>query len=136
MGRAKRKSTILENAQQRSNSLKAISTTLDLGPGLSFTAFDQAIADTRTKLDDYNQTLTTLDEKQNGLEASEKTLSDLSSRMLAGVGAQFGKDSSQYEQAGGVRISERKRASQANLSQQRTDEMARKQPGNLLPDGQ
>lgn len=33
----------------------------------------------------------------------------MSERMLAGVAARYGKDSSQYEQAGGVRKSERKR---------------------------
>lgn len=110
MGRARRKSTILENAAQRSSSLKAVSDKLDLGPGLSLASFDQAITDTRAKLDDYNQAVAVLDEKQNGLEASEKTLADLSSRMLAGVGAQYGKDSDEYEKAGGVRLSERTRA--------------------------
>ena len=50
-----------------------------------------------------------LDEKANKLAASEKTLQDLSERVLAGVAARFGKDSNEYEKVGGVRKSERKR---------------------------
>src|SRR6185503_4965799 len=48
-------------------------------------------------------------DQHNALLAAEKALGDLSERMLAGVAARFGKNSSYYEQAGGVRMSERKR---------------------------
>ena len=111
MGRARRNSSIIENATTRANGIKAFSPTLDLAPGLTLATFEQAIANARAKLDDYNQTLSTLDEKANQVTAAEKTVSELSARMLAGVGARFGKDSSEYEQAGGVRQSERRRTS-------------------------
>ncbi len=39
----------------------------------------------------------------------EKELKDWNGRMLAGVGSEFGKDSPEYEAAGGVRKSERKK---------------------------
>ena len=41
--------------------------------------------------------------------AAEKAIRDLSERMLAGVASKYGKDSSEYEMAGGTRKSERKR---------------------------
>jgi hypothetical protein len=111
MGRARRNSNIIENAASRANGIKAFSPTLDLGSGLTVAAFEQAIADARAKLDDYNQTLATLDEKANRVTAAEKSVSALSARLLAGIGARFGKDSNEYEQAGGVRQSERRRTS-------------------------
>lgn len=108
MGRARRTSKILEKAQIRSAGLKAITPAPDLGVGLTIAAFDASIGDTQTKLEEYNQALASVDEKSNDLVAAEKALTDMHERMLAGVGAKFGKDSTQYEQAGGVRKSERK----------------------------
>jgi hypothetical protein len=107
MGRTKRTSKVLDKANGRVAGLRAIGP-FDLGNGLSTTAFEQAIADVRAKLDDYNQTLSLVDEKYNLLLAAEKSLQDLSGRVLAGVAARYGKDSTEYEQAGGVRTSERK----------------------------
>jgi hypothetical protein len=110
MGRARRNSKIIENAATRINGIRAFAPTLDLGSGLTLAAFEDAIGNARAKLEDYNQTIATLDEKANQVIAAEKTVSELSARMLAGIGARFGKDSNQYEQAGGVRQSERRRA--------------------------
>jgi hypothetical protein len=78
---------------------------------LTLAALEQDIADARAKLEDYNQTIAVLDEKANQLIAAEKSVSELSARMLAGIGARFGKNSNEYEQAGGVRQSERRRTS-------------------------
>jgi hypothetical protein len=111
MGRARRNSTVIENATKRANGIRAISLTLELGPGLSLSTFEQAITEARATLDDYNQTIAALDEKANRLTAAEKMVSELSARMLAGIGARYGKDSNEYEQAGGVRQSERRRTS-------------------------
>lgn len=108
MGRVRKTSKVLEQTQIRAANLKSISPTLDLGNGLTAAAFDTAIADLQAKLADYNQTLAAADEKANALAASEKAARDLSERMLAGVAAHFGKNSSEYEQAGGIRKSERK----------------------------
>ena len=49
------------------------------------------------------------DEKGNELVAAEKLARDYSARMLAGVKAAHGSNSSQYEMAGGTRDDERKR---------------------------
>lgn len=111
MGRRKRTSPVLETAQVRAAGIRNISATLDLGGGLTMPAYATAITDTQTRLSDYNQALAAADDKGNLLAASETNLKDLSERMLAGVGAHFGKNSSEYEQAGGVRKSDRKAAS-------------------------
>ena len=108
MGRARRISKVLDKAQVRSAGIKNIDPTLDLGNGLTAASFDTAVNSVRTRLTEYNQALAAVDDKYNALVAAEKALGDMSERMLAGVASMFGKDSSQYEQAGGVRKSERK----------------------------
>ncbi len=50
-----------------------------------------------------------LDQEQNDLEAAEVALREQNRRVLSAVEAQFGPDSSEYEQVGGTRQSERKR---------------------------
>ena len=113
MARIKRKSPAAEKATLRADALASISNTLDLGSGLtlaSYKAAIKAIADPDTgKLAAYNTALSTLDGQLKDLQASEKSLNNLSESMLAGVGVKFGKDSLEYEKAGGVRKSERKK---------------------------
>lgn len=46
---------------------------------------------------------TKADEASNELEQLDKKMSDLSARMLFGVAMNYGKSSSEYEMAGGVR---------------------------------
>jgi hypothetical protein len=105
---------VIAKAIVRSNNIKAISPTLDLGGGLSVAAFDQLIATAQAAQDDYNQLVATLDEKSNRLDALLKQTAEMSARMLAGIGARHGKNSSEYEQAGGVRTDEIKRMRKAN----------------------
>jgi hypothetical protein len=45
----------------------------------------------------------------NELLADERSLGEMSEHMLSGVKVKFGRDSAEYEMAGGVRRSERKR---------------------------
>lgn len=110
MARRRRKSNILEKATRRASGLRSISPTLDLGPGLTLAEFEQKISSVRTKQENYNTALAALDDLLNDLQANEKILDDLNTRMLAGVGARWGKNSSQYEQAGGTRTDERKKS--------------------------
>jgi len=109
MPRTRRSSNVIAKAIVRSNNLKAISPPLDLGGGLTVEAFDQLIARTETAQDDYNQTIALLDEKGNLLDTLLKQVNELSARMLAGVGAKHGKNSNEYEVAGGTRPVEIKR---------------------------
>lgn len=106
----KRNSKIHDSAEMRANNLEAIDPKLDLGNGLTLADFKQVIADGRAKLNTYNQTLATADQQGNDVKAAEKAANDYSKRMLAGIGATRGKDSNEYEMAGGTRDSERKKS--------------------------
>lgn len=110
MGRLRRTSKALERAVTRSSNLKAIDPALDFGNNLNITKFDAGIEELRAALDEYNQTLATIDELNEKVSRLEKSISDTNARMLTGVATRWGKDSTQYEQAGGVRTSERRRA--------------------------
>ncbi len=109
MARLKSSSPAIEKAQTRLASLSSIDPALDLGSGLTLAAYRAAVQDAQAKLDAYNALLSQADEALNRLRAGEVDLRSLSERMLAGVAARFGKDSNEYEMAGGVRKSEIKR---------------------------
>ncbi|HEY3403248.1 MAG TPA: hypothetical protein VGK59_07665 [Ohtaekwangia sp.] len=83
--------------------------TQNLGNGLTALNYEAAITDLRTKLNEYNTALSQVDALHNAMKESEKSLSELSERMLIGVAAKYGKNSSEYEKAGGVRKSERRK---------------------------
>jgi len=110
MSRPRRTSKELEKAQVRANNLKSIDAKLDLGNGLTLAAYQADIAALQASLETYNNQVAALDAQANDLQAREKAMAALSERMLEGVSAKFGKDSSAYEQAGGVRKSERKKS--------------------------
>lgn len=109
MSRRKRTSSVLEAARQRLSGLNSIKPAADFGPALSIAAYTTQINDFSTKLDNYNQMVSALDDLQNQLDASETSLREANKRMLSAAEAQFGPDSSQYEQAGGKRLSDRKK---------------------------
>lgn len=108
MARRKRSSKSVDAAEPRAAALESIDVALDLGNTLTLVAYKAAITTTNAKLAAYNTKLSELDGILNDLEASEKNLDDLSSRMLAGVGVKYGKKSDEYEKAGGTRSDERK----------------------------
>ena len=62
----------------------------------------------KKKNDTYNTKLSEIDGLLNEVQAEEAVLDELSTRMLAAVGVKYGKDSDEYEQAGGTRTSDRK----------------------------
>lgn len=109
MARRKRSSPTLDNARKRLAGLKSIKDKEQLGPRMSVAAYEQRVIAFAVKLAEYNQMLSVLDQMLNDLQREERELQTETARMLAGVGAHFGPDSSEYEQAGGTRKSERKR---------------------------
>jgi hypothetical protein len=64
----------------------------------------------------YNTTLSTADSQLNAVEDAEKVLRDMSERMLTGVATYYGKDSDEYEKAGGVRKRDRKKPVRSNAT--------------------
>jgi hypothetical protein len=71
---------------------------LDLGNDLTLETYREAINELREKQKQYNELL-----------ADERSLGEMSEHMLSGVKVKFGRDSNEYEMAGGVKRSERKR---------------------------
>ena len=112
MAIVQRESAEITAATKRLNGLLAIDPTakLDLGNGHTIKSYQDQIGATTTLLETYNKARKELDDLKNKLDASEKVLRKKSSAMLVGVGQKYTKDGSEYEQAGGVRESERKKA--------------------------
>ena len=105
----KNSSPALEHSQTRLAALATIDPALDLDNGLTLAVYQAAIQDAQNRLSAYNALLSQVDEARKNLRANEKELRSLSERMLAGVTAKYGKDSSEYKMAGGTRKSEIKR---------------------------
>jgi hypothetical protein len=109
MARLKRSSAVLETARKRLAGLKSLKTAPNLGPDLTDVSYEADITALEGKIAAYNERLASLDPMLNEIQSLETGLSDKSSRILAGVGVERGKDSDEYEQVGGTRKSERKR---------------------------
>jgi hypothetical protein len=110
MARVKKQSSLkLELANTRAAGLESIDPALDLGNGMTLVAYRAKITDTATKLSAYNTKLSEADDAQNAFQEAELVLADMSERMLAGAAAKYGKDSTEYEMAGGMKKSDRRR---------------------------
>jgi hypothetical protein len=103
MPRKKRSSVILDKALLRASGMKSISSTLDLGNGLTVPDYVILIEKTQAQLDTYNTALSMMDQAQSSIATLELALADMSERMLTGVASKYGKSSDQYEMAGGAR---------------------------------
>lgn len=111
MARTKSSSRILENAELRSAGLKAIDPHIDFGEARNLTNMIQLIEQLRSKIDYHNTALIVINSAKTEIKELEKKLGELSEKMLIGVAFKYGKDSREYEMAGGVRKSERIRRS-------------------------
>lgn len=109
MPRKKRSSPVLEKAEKRAAAIGSIGLTLDLGNGLSLENYNGHIEEVRSLLAEYNMILSNLDRVTNDIAEKERSLSDLSELMLMGVATTYGKNSNEYEMAGGIRKQDRKR---------------------------
>lgn len=111
MTRKKRTSRTLERAELRAAGLKAVDTKMDFGDLRNLDNLTQLIEQLRGRIESYNTALAIIDSSKTEIETLEKTLGDLADKMLIGVAFKYGKDSSEYAMAGGVRKSERIRRS-------------------------
>lgn len=109
MAYKKKSSSHYNKAITRLAALKSIDAKMDLGNGLTVIIYETAVNALRSSIDSYNTQLSQVDELKNLVGATEFTLKDLSERMLAGVASKFGKNSDEYEKAGGKKKSERKK---------------------------
>lgn len=122
MSRKKRTSPFLQKAELRTAGLKAIDPNMDFGDARSLQNMTQLIEQLRTKIDAYNTALCVIDSYKIEIAQLEKNLSELAERMLIGIAFKYGKDSREYEMAGGVRKSERVRRSKMNRLKTNTEE--------------
>ena len=99
----------MTKARVRLANCKSIDATLALTTDLSNATFETALTNAETELEKYNGILASADAQLNVFNAAEKILKDVNERMLEGVGVKYGKDSNEYEKAGDVRKSERKK---------------------------
>ena len=102
----RRSSQIITDALERLANLKAIDPNLDLGNNLTVAAYDAKISQVQTTQSTYNGLLAQADAAGNDLNTEEKELRDMSSQMLSAVKVKYGRDSNEYEMAGGKRLSE------------------------------
>lgn len=109
MARLKTSSKSYEMAFRRIASVQSIDAGFDLGNGLTAPNYQKAIDETKQAMDTYNTTLSTVDDLLNKLKEKEKALRNWNERILTGVASKYGKDSSEYEQAGGKRKSEKRK---------------------------
>lgn len=116
MPRQKRSSITLEKADRRAAGLKSISSTLNLGDGITLESYLLEIDTLRSQLSIYNESLSFTDRALSTVQDYEKQLRTLSERMLIAVAAKYGKDSYEYEMAGGIRKSDRKRPTRKSES--------------------
>jgi hypothetical protein len=118
MSYKKKASPAMAQAVQRISGVKSIAADLDLGNGLTVVDYQTAIDDVVTVLNTYNTHLSLADELKNNLGSKEKILRDFSERMLTGVAAKYGKDSNQYQMAGGTKKSHIKRYVKKKVTEQ------------------
>ncbi|MGV0102582.1 ATPase involved in DNA repair [Nostoc sp. DSM 114160] len=108
MARPKRNSRILGKAETRLASVKSINSSLDVGEGLSVKDYTGKIETLRQSLETYNTTLSTIDVLLTQILENEQDLADYSEKILRGIAYKFGKNSYEYQMAGGIRKSDRK----------------------------
>jgi uncharacterized protein YukE len=106
MARRKRDSRILSKAEMRLASIKSISPTLDVGDSLTVKDYTDKIESLRQSLEAYNTTLSTIDVLLTQITENERNLADYSEKILLGVAYKFGKNSHEYQMAGGTRKSD------------------------------
>ena len=109
MPRARRSSPVLDLVHKRVSGMKQINPSPTFANNVSVTGLEQRAQSIEAKLDQYNGLLAQADALLNSIRAEEKEARTYSGRVLAAIGAIYGKDSSEYEMAGGTRTSETKR---------------------------
>jgi hypothetical protein len=114
MPRMKRKSRVVEYAEQRmatiqtivSGSQSAVSASKE---DLDINALQNAIAEVRATLNKYNAALSTVDQLSEELTAQERSLVVRNDRILSAINVKFGRDSVEYRQVRSVRLYNSKR---------------------------
>jgi hypothetical protein len=121
MPRPKKTSRVLEKAELRAAGMKGIDPELSFGDTYKLSDLTTIIEELRAKIESYNTALAVIDSSQTEIASLEKELGDVAEKMLIGVAFRYGKDSREYEMAGGVRKSDRVRRSVNSRLKAKTD---------------
>lgn len=127
MPRQKRTSRVLEKAEIRISGLKAVDPAMDFGDSRSLVQMNVQMNWLRDRIESYNRALTEVDSLKKDIDELEKSLADLSDRMLIGVAFKYGKDSREYEMAGGMRKSDRIRKSSVQRIKSKAGQVAQEE---------
>lgn len=109
MTQRKRNSISLTKAERRIEGMQTINSQLDFSNGFSIATYNTKVIELREKLAAYNQAQTIVDKTHNALIEAERELNTYSEQMLLNVASRYGKNSDEYEMAGGTRRSDRKK---------------------------
>ncbi|MFN6569462.1 hypothetical protein [Dendronalium sp. ChiSLP03b] len=125
MSRKKRTSRVLEKVELRAAGMKSIVPSIKFDEDYTLEKLIESIEKLRNKLDVHNSALAIVDSSLTEVEEMEKNLRQLSEKMLMVVAIKYGKDSAEYEMAGGVRNSDRIRKMRSsrlkNIAEQVSD---------------
>ena len=110
MTQRKRNSIALTKAERRIEGMQTINSELDFSNGFSIATYNTRVIELREKLAAYNQAQTIVDKTHNALIEAEREMNTYSEQMLLNVASRYGKNSDEYEMAGGTRRSDRKKA--------------------------
>jgi hypothetical protein len=110
MPQQRRNSLAQTKAERRIEGLQTISPNLDFDNGFSLANYSKMLQDVKGKLAAHNRARSLVDSTQNDLLEAERALNDYSEHMLLNVASRYGKNSNEYEMAGGTRKSERRRS--------------------------
>jgi hypothetical protein len=129
MARQKRTSRVLEKAQLKFSGLKSIVPDIKFDEDYNLEKMMVSIEQLRTKIEVYNTTLSVIDSSITEIEEMEQNLRQFCEKMLMIVAIKYGKDSREYEMAGGVRNSDRVRKIRASrlksIAEKASDENAK-----------
>jgi hypothetical protein len=109
MAYKRRASIAVEQANQRLIGIKQISPAPTLPAGLSVAVAEQKKLAIEALLVQYNGILAQADQVLDQIVDGEKELRGLNTKLLTAIGLLYGKDSPEYEAAGGTRTSEAKK---------------------------
>jgi hypothetical protein len=101
MAYQKRWSATLGKAQARLRGIQSILSAMQLGNGLMLSNYVALIETAVARLEAHNLALAEADRTRIEFAEVEASLSALSSRVLSAIAATYGKDSKEYELAGG-----------------------------------
>jgi len=118
MARQKITKWFADEAARRLAAMQTIDPALDLGGGLTLTAFSASIDNSRARTLSYNQSSAIADENRVVAIDTNKKLKQLASRYLSAIAGRYGKDSEEYAKAGGTRTSERQKRKKQKPSSQ------------------